>query len=199
MSDSTAVASALAHKLIWGAVSIVVLAVVIALSRVPAPAARRPTPKLAAEQVVVGELPGEPRFFVAREAVDRLAAAAEPGRAAVVCAVTGQRGVGKTQIAAAFARRCVAAGWHLVGWVNAETTDTLLAGLARVADAAGAGDPDGDSQKSAERLRDYLAARADPTLLVFDNAADPDALRRFLPAAGGARVVVTSTSQAFAA
>ena len=33
---------------------------------------------------------------------------------------------------------------------------------------------------------------------MFDNAADPDVLRRFLPAAGGTQVVVTSTDRAFA-
>jgi len=85
-----------------------------------------------AGQVVVGEIPRQPPAFVARETVGRLAEAA--GQVAVVYAVTGLRGVGKTQVAAAYARARVREGWGLVGWVNAETRDTMLTGLARVAE-----------------------------------------------------------------
>ena len=150
-------------------------------------------------QVVVGEIPREPAAFVARVMVRRLAAAAGGGRVAVVCAVTGLRGVGKTQIAAAYARARVGEGWGLVGWVNAETRDVLLDGLARVAEGLGVADPEGDSLESARRLRAYLQTRAGEGLLVFDNATDPDGLRPFLPATGGTQVVVTTTDRAFAA
>ena len=95
-------------------------------------------------QVVVGEIPREPAAFVARVMVSRLAAAAGGGRVAVVCAVTGLRGVGKTQIAAAYARARVGEGWGLVGWVNAETRDVLLDGLRRVAKGLGVADREGD-------------------------------------------------------
>jgi tetratricopeptide (TPR) repeat protein len=156
------------------------------------------TPALVAgSQVVVGEIPREPPGFVAREMVDRLANAAERGPIAVVCAVTGMRGVGKTQVAAAYARARIAEGWGLVGWVGAETADGLLAGLNRVAERLGVSDPEGDSAESARRLREHLNARAGRGLLVFDNAADPDGLRLFLPAAGGTQVVVTSTDRSF--
>ena len=147
---------------------------------------------------MAGEIPREPAAFVARDTVSRLAAAAGEGRVAVVCAVTGLRGVGKTQIAAAYARARADQGWGLVGWVNAETRDVLLDGLARVAGALGVADPEGDSLESARRLRAYLQTRAGPGLLVFDNAADPDGLRAFLPATGGTQVVVTTTDRAFA-
>ena len=150
-------------------------------------------------QVVVGEIPREPAAFVARVMVSRLAAAAGGGRVAVVCAVTGLRGVGKTQIAAAYARARVGEGWGLVGWVNAETRDVLLDGLKRVAEGLGVADPEGDSLESARRLRAYLQARAGEGLLVLDNATDPDGLRPFLPATGGTQVVVTTTDRAFAA
>ncbi|HEY7146236.1 MAG TPA: tetratricopeptide repeat protein [Streptosporangiaceae bacterium] len=157
-----------------------------------------PRPVLPAGTVVVGEIPRQPPAFVARATVGRLAAAAGSGRVAVLCAVTGLRGVGKTQVAAAYARDRIAAGWGLVGWVNAESRDVLLSGLARVADAVGAADPEGDSAESARRLREHLETRAGSSLLVLDNAADPDGLRPFLPAAGGMQIVVTSTDRAFA-
>ena len=69
--------------------------------------------------VVVGEIPRPPQEFVERETVRRLAEALGAAGVAVVCALTGLRGVGKTQVAAAYARSRVAAGDGLVGWVNA--------------------------------------------------------------------------------
>ena len=149
-------------------------------------------------QVVVGDIPREPPAFVAREELGKLAEAVGRGKVAVVCAVTGLRGVGKTQLAAAHARARIREGWCLVAWVNAHAQDTLVAGLARIADRLGVGDPQGDSLESARRLREYLDSQAGERLLVFDDAADPDALRPFIPAAGSVQVVITSTDLAFA-
>jgi hypothetical protein len=124
------------HKLLWiallaaAAVAIVVLTVLAGRSSVQETVPQQ----AAADPVVVGEIPREPAAFVARATVDRLAAAAGSGQVAVLCAVTGLRGVGKTQVAAAYARDRIAARWALVGWVNAESPDVLLGGLARVAD-----------------------------------------------------------------
>ena len=84
-----------------------------------------------------------------RATVRRLADALSGPGVAVVCALTGLRGVGKTQVAAAYARSSVDAGDGLVGWVDAEVRDDLLAGLARIAARVGVADPDGDSLKSA--------------------------------------------------
>ena len=52
----------------------------------------------------VGEIPRQPHAFVVRETLQRLAEALNETRVAVVCALTGLRGVGKTQVAAAYAR-----------------------------------------------------------------------------------------------
>ena len=164
---------------------------------VPLPVGDSTGVAVAAGQVVVGEIRREPPAFVARETLGRLAEAAGQVQVAVVCAVTGLPGVGKTQVAAAYARARVSEGWGLVGWVNAETRDTLLSGLARVAGRLGVADPAGDSLESARRLREHLDTRAGEGLLVFDNATDPEELRPFLPATGGTQVVVTSTDQAF--
>jgi tetratricopeptide (TPR) repeat protein len=166
-------------------------------SRVPLPMSDRASTVVATHQVVVGEIPREPPAFVMRETLARLADTAGREQTAVVCAVTGLRGVGKTQVAAAYARQRVSQGWGLVGWVNAETRDTLLSGLALVAERLGVADPDGDSLKSAARLREHLQTRTTRGLLVFDNAADSDGLRTFLPATGSTQVVITTTDMAF--
>ncbi len=114
---------------------------------IPAPG---PMLVAASGQLVVGELPGTPPSFQERPELAELIGVFDAGeRVAVVCALTGARGVGKTQLAAAFARRQAATGCSLVAWVSAETTDTLIAGLDEVARAVGVADPEGDSATSA--------------------------------------------------
>jgi len=114
-----------------------------------------------------------------------------------VAVLTGTCGVGKTQLAAAYARARQVAGWRLIAWVNARGSGSLLTGLAAVADAAGL--PDGGAwQGPADAglaLRHWLEADGSRCLLVFDDAQDPDLLRPFVPAAGAARVLITAARE----
>ena len=113
--------------------------------------------------------------------------------------LTGWQGVGKTQVAAAYARAKQAAGWRLVAWVNAGNTASLLGGLAAVADAAGLSDGFGpDAPDPGRAVRRWLEADGDRCLLVFDDAEDPGMLRPFIPAGGKAGVLITSTRRSVA-
>jgi hypothetical protein len=103
-----------------------------------------------AHQLVVGDLPGQAVAWQERvETVDRLAVMAGNGQTTVVCALAGQRGIGKTQLAAAYARGRVAEGWPVVVWVAAETEHGIVTGLDALAAEVGLRQPDTDPADAA--------------------------------------------------
>jgi hypothetical protein len=116
----------------------------------------------------------------------------------VVRALTGMRGVGKTHLAAAYARSCIQEGWRLVAWINAEDLGGILTGLAAVAAGLGLGAGEGDAEAAGRAVRHWLETGGDRCLLVFDNATDPAVLQPFIPAAGAARVIITSNQRSMA-
>ena len=135
--------------------------------------------------IVVGDVPQEPAGFQPRaDLLAELDAPSPGGRVRVVHAVTGMRGVGKTQLAAAYARARIDDGWRLVAWVNAEDTAAVLGGLAEVAAALGLDAGAGDAAAAGRAVRHWLEAGGERCLLVFDNAADPADL---LPVPAGGR------------
>jgi hypothetical protein len=155
-----------------------------------------PPPEAASDQVVVGDIPPEPPGFVSR---DGLLAKLDPaqGRVLALYPATGLLGLGTTQLAAAYARARLADGWRLVAWVNAAETGSLRAGLAAVAEATGLTDAGSDRKAdvadAGQAVRRLLETDGDRCLLVFDDVADPEALRPFVPADGRAQVLITST------
>ena len=152
--------------------------------------------KAASHRVVVGDIPVEPPGFQSRAdllaKLDRTEA-----RVLVIYPATGLAGLGTTQLAAAYARAKLADNWRLVAWVNAAETGSLQAGLAAVAEATGLTDGGSgrDIAGAGQAVRHLLETDGDRCLLVFDNVADPEALRPFVPADGTAQVLITSTRQ----
>ena len=144
---------------------------------------------------MVGDIPQVPPGFQPRAG---LLAELDRARGPVIRAVTGIQGAGKTQLAAAYARAKLAAGWRLVAWVNAADPGALGAGLATVAEALGLADGrtgrgGGDVGRA---VRDWLERDGRRCLVVFDNALDPDGIRPLLPARGSARVLITGSRAA---
>ena len=161
---------------------------------------RQETALTSGGMVLVGDIPREPVAFRNRTAL--LSCLHDPGedeRVTVVSAVTGVRGVGKTQLAGAYARQCIAEHWALVAWITAEDAASLRAGLAELAEQAGVRSPGQDTELAALAARDFLERTTAPSLVVFDNATDPDELARWLPRAGRSRIVITSTLRTFVA
>ncbi|UUU22029.1 FxSxx-COOH system tetratricopeptide repeat protein [Streptomyces sp. DSM 40750] len=148
--------------------------------------------------VRMGDLPREPVGFQPREdLLAELADATERHSLTVVHAVTGARGVGKTQLAAAYARRRIEEGWPVVAWITAENSGQLMSGLAELADQLGVREAGDDAAKAARAALTWIGRNPDPCLLVLDNATDPDEVAGWLPTAGRAQVVVTATSRDF--
>ena len=149
------------------------------------------------EQLVVGDIPAPPPGLQPRPAL-----LAQLNRASQKPPVvlTGIWGAGKTQLAATYARARLADSWRLVAWINARNSETLLAGLAAVAEAAGlsAGGSRPGPADAGQAVREWLEADGSFRLLVFDDVEDPGLLQPFVPAAGEARVLITSARDSIA-
>jgi tetratricopeptide (TPR) repeat protein len=142
-------------------------------------------------------IPPPVRSFVGRD--DQLAALrarlTDQGRATLVptAALTGMGGVGKTQLALAYAQR-FRGDYTLGWWVPAETELGMLTALAELGTVLGlpAGQPPAELAAAA---RDALGERSG-WLVIFDNAPDPVAVADYLPGTGG-HVLVTSRDAAW--
>ncbi|WP_309313448.1 tetratricopeptide repeat protein [Actinomyces oris] len=109
--------------------------------------------------------------------------------------LTGMRGSGKTQLAAAVAAKSEEEGWPLVAWINAASRKDLVADLYEFALRAGINAPqDVPPENIIRRFLDQLrSADAADRLLVFDNVENLDDLRDLTPEGSGVRVIATTT------
>jgi tetratricopeptide (TPR) repeat protein len=142
------------------------------------------------DRVVVGDIPALRPGFQPRPALLAELNRASQGPPVVL---TGTSGVGKTQLAAAYARARLADSWRLIAWIDARNSETLLAGLEAVAEAVGlsVGGCRPGTADAGQAVRQWLEADGSRRLLVFDGVEDPGPLRPFVPAAGAACVLIT--------
>ena len=148
-------------------------------------------------QVVVGDIPAlQPGFQPRAALMAQLNRATQ--RPPVV--LTGARGTGKTQLAAAYARARLADRWRLIAWVNAGDSESLMEGLAAVAEAAGlsVGGSQPGLADAGQAVRYWLEADGSRRLLVFDGVEESGLLRPFVPTVGAAQVFITMAREPIA-
>ena len=141
-----------------------------------------------------GSRPRVSAGFVKREGQDELFDAIFT-RAEPRTVLTGMRGSGKTQLAAAVAAKCEEEGWPLVAWINAGSRKELIADLYELALRIGIDAPkDVPPETIIRRFLDQLrSSDAANYLFVFDNVENLDDLKTLIPEGSGVRVIITTT------
>ena len=151
-------------------------------------------PSASPTQIRFGSHPAIAANFVKRQGQDELFDAVF-ARSEPRTVLTGMRGSGKTQLAAAVATRCEEEGWLLVAWIHAASRKEILAGLYEFALRIGIDAPKNiPLEVIVRRLLDRLrSAEAAERLFVFDNVENPDDLKDLIPEGAGVRTLITTT------
>ncbi|MFB7215405.1 tetratricopeptide repeat protein [Streptomyces sp. NPDC056255] len=126
----------------------------------------------------VGVIPSSARSFQHRAEADRLRAAVDGGGTAVLCQVlTGMGGVGKTQLAADYARAAWdEGGLDVLVWATASGRSPVVSAYAQAGVELCRADPD-DPEQAARTFLAWLAAKPGQRpcrwLIVLDDVTDP--------------------------
>jgi hypothetical protein len=151
-----------------------------------------------AERVRVGVIPQPADCFQDRQAAERVQAAAGAGETVVLTQVlAGMGGVGKTQLAAAYARRAWRQGVQVLVWVNAATRDGIVSAYADTAARLGLRLADReDPERAAQEFLVWAETTDRPWLVVLDDVQRPKEVSGLWPPAAtsvaGGRVLVTT-------
>ena len=145
--------------------------------------------------VQVGRIPPPAAWLQDRRTRIDLAAAARTGRTAVLTQVlSGMGGVGKTQLAAQFARTLRSSGeLDLLVWITADSPEAIIAGYAQAATALGQTPDNLPPEQAAGRLLGWLETTSQRWLVVLDNLDRPaDATGWWPPNTPTGRTVATT-------
>ncbi|MFJ7911284.1 tetratricopeptide repeat protein [Kitasatospora sp. NPDC096204] len=147
--------------------------------------------------VVVGRIPPKATAFQPRaelrQAIDE--ARGEYGTVVLSQVLAGGGGVGKSQLAAHYAREAVEAGTDLVLWADAAEPSAVTDLYARAAVAVQAPGASGEAaEQDAERFLAWLAATERGWLVVLDNTTEhtPEELWPVTSRGGRGRVIATT-------
>ena len=151
-------------------------------------------PSASPTRIRFGSRPAIATGFVKRQEQDELFDAVF-ARSEPRTVLTGMRGSGKTQLAAAIAAWGEEEDWPLVAGIHAASRKEILAGLYEFALRIGIDAPKNiPLEVIVQRLLDRLrSAEAADRLFVFDNVENPDDLRDLIPDGAGVRTLITTT------
>ncbi|MFG3048993.1 FxSxx-COOH system tetratricopeptide repeat protein [Streptomyces sp. NPDC048241] len=130
-----------------------------------------------------------PDFSGREDALEQLRTGLVSGHQAVIQALHGMGGIGKTQVAVEYAHR-FASQYDLVWWIDAEQANQLPVRYTEFADRLGIAKPDAGTEANARALLQHLRTRH-RWLLILDNAEQPDLIAPWLPEGPG-HVLITS-------
>ncbi|WUR59788.1 FxSxx-COOH system tetratricopeptide repeat protein [Micromonospora chokoriensis] len=145
--------------------------------------------------VRVGRVPRQAAWFQDRHAHVELVRAAKAGRTAVLTQVlSGMGGVGKTQLAAQFARRLdTDSELDVLVWVSASSREAIIASYAEAARALSVAPTEMELESAAGRLLMWLERTDKRWLIVLDNLDSPGDANGLWPADNRhGRTVVTT-------
>jgi hypothetical protein len=147
----------------------------------PEPAARRDR-----APSVIGSIPAQANAYQHRAEGRILEAALAASGAVVLTAetrvLTGLGGVGKTQLAAAYARRAVRdRSVDQLIWISATSREAILAAYAEAVSSAIGESAAGSAEQAAERFLAWLESTDERWLVVLDDLQLPEDLARLWP------------------
>ncbi|WP_328492481.1 tetratricopeptide repeat protein [Streptomyces sp. NBC_00414] len=158
--------------------------------RVPTPIARTPS------YVQVGVIPAAAGHLQPRAVSASLPLPRAEGDGTVVTQVlSGMGGVGKTQLAAAYARRAAkSADIDLIVWVSATSRQMIVNAYARAANRVGLPVDPAEPEAAADEFLTWMQATRTAWLIVLDDVQEPGDLRGLWPSGSG-HVLITSRRQ----
>ena len=110
-------------------------------------------------------------------------------------ALYGLGGIGKTQIALEYAYR-YALEYSAVFWIGAETAESIISSMARIAQVLQVPERDDkDQQRVIAAVQHWLSTHTH-WLLIWDNVEELALLDRFLPSSRSGAILITTRSQA---